>query len=225
MPPKSDSVEGIVLDYVNQENRPLNSQNVADALQKFNLKKAAIQRALDSLSDSGQLSFKEYGKQKIYIARQDQFDIPNAEELDEMKKANTQLQEDLNTHKKSIAEVEAEIRVLQSNLTLGEINSRESKLKAEVEEMQNKLKILSEGTELVNPEEKKLLEETFVEKMNQWRRRKKIFKELWDAITENSPKDLQELKEELGIEYDEDVGVSFQSFSELLPSSKKRRTQ
>jgi 26S proteasome regulatory subunit, ATPase 3, interacting protein len=47
----------------------LNSQNVADALQKFNLKKTAVQKALDALADSGQISFKEYGKQKIYIAR------------------------------------------------------------------------------------------------------------------------------------------------------------
>jgi 26S proteasome regulatory subunit, ATPase 3, interacting protein len=90
-----------------QQNRPLNSQNVADALQKFNLKKTAVQKALDALADSGQISFKEYGKQKIYLARQDQFDIPNGEELEEMKKANAKLQEELADQKKAISEVES----------------------------------------------------------------------------------------------------------------------
>lgn len=90
-----------------QQNKPLNSQNVADALQKYNLKKTAVQKALDTLSDSGQISFKEYGKQKIYLARQDQFNIPNSEELDQMKKENSKLQEELVDQKKAMAEVQA----------------------------------------------------------------------------------------------------------------------
>ena len=85
----------------------MNSQNAADALQKFNLKKTAVQKALDALADSGQISFKEYGKQKIYIARQDQFEIPNSEELEEMKKTNAKLQEELADQKKAISEVES----------------------------------------------------------------------------------------------------------------------
>ena len=90
-----------------QQNRPLNSQNVADALQKFNLKKTAVQKALDALADSAQIAFKEYGKQKIYLARQDQFDIPNGEELEEMKKANSKLQEEIADQKKITSEVES----------------------------------------------------------------------------------------------------------------------
>ena len=92
-----------------QQNRPLNSQNVADALQKFNLKKAAIQKALDTLADSGRISFKEYGKQKIYLVRQDQFDIPNSEELNQMKEQNAKLQERLDEQKREISEVEGGI--------------------------------------------------------------------------------------------------------------------
>lgn len=79
---------------------------MADSLQKFNLKKGAIQKALDTLADSGRISFKEYGKQKIYIARQDQFDIPNNEELDLMKKENANFQEKLSEQKKAISELE-----------------------------------------------------------------------------------------------------------------------
>lgn len=92
-----------------QQNRPLNSQNVADALQKFNLKKAAIQKSLDNLADNGRISFKEYGKQKIYMARQDQFDIPNGEELNKMKEDNASLQQQLDQQKRAISEVEGGI--------------------------------------------------------------------------------------------------------------------
>lgn len=79
---------------------------MADALQKFNLKKAAIQKALDNLADSGRISFKEYGKQKIYLARQDQFSIPNNEELNQMKEQNANLQKQLEEQKKAISQVE-----------------------------------------------------------------------------------------------------------------------
>ncbi|XP_008781157.1 homologous-pairing protein 2 homolog [Phoenix dactylifera] len=224
MAPKADSVEGIVLSFVNEQNRPLNSQNVADALQKYNLKKTAVQKALDTLADSGQISFKEYGKQKIYLARQDQFKIPNGQELDQMKEENSKLQEEQKVQKKAISDVEAEIRALQSNLTLEEIHAKEAKLQIEVHEMEEKLKKLRSGVVLVKPEDKKVIEETYSEKIGQWRKRKRMFKELWDAITENSPKDIKEFKEELGIEYDEDVGVSLQSYCELFNLSKKRRT-
>ena len=95
-----------------QQNRPLNTQNVADALQKYNLKKTAVQKALDSLSDGGKISFKEYGKQKIYIARQDQFEIPNSEELNHMKEGNAKLQEQLNEQKKSVSELEGGMLIM-----------------------------------------------------------------------------------------------------------------
>lgn len=87
----------------------MNVQNAADLLQKFNLKKTAVQKALDNLCDSGKISFKEYGKQKIYLARQDQFDIPDSEELNKMKEENANLQEKLNEQKKAISEVESGI--------------------------------------------------------------------------------------------------------------------
>ncbi|KAM0930730.1 hypothetical protein ACQ4PT_000764 [Festuca glaucescens] len=223
MPPKSDSVEGIVLTFVNEQNRPLNSQNVADALQKFSLKKTAVQKALDALADSAQISFKEYGKQKIYLARQDQFDIPNGEELEEMKKANSKLQEEIAEQKKITSEVESEIKSLQSNLTLEEIKSKEAILQSEVQEMEEKLNKLQSGVILVKPEDKKIIEESFSERVTQWRKRKRMFKELWDNITENSPKDQKEFKEELGLEYDEDVDVTIQPYSEMLASLNKRR--
>lgn len=111
-----------------------------------------------------------------------------------------------------------EIKALQSNLTLDEIQTKEVELLSEVnfllhscsttvqnshmldqvhfqvEEMGSKLSKLCNGIVLVKPEDKKLIEGTYIEKINHWRKRKRMFKELWDAITENSLKDLKEFK-------------------------------
>ncbi|KAH9316733.1 hypothetical protein KI387_025360, partial [Taxus chinensis] len=213
----------IILNFVNEQNKPLNSQNAADALQKYGLKKTAVQKALDALAEGGQISFKEYGKQKIYIARQDQFSIPNTDELDQMKKENEKLQKTLAAETNAINEVEGEIRALEANLTLEQIREKEIKLRHEVCEMETKLNILREGTVLVKPEERKKVQDTYNEKINQWRRRQRAFKELWGTITENMPKDLKEFKEELGIETDEDVGVSFQAYSEYTSNRTPKR--
>lgn len=75
-------------------------------MQKYNLKKASVQKALDALADSGRISFKEYGKQKIYIAKQDQFNIPNGEELVKMKDENAKLQQELEEQKRAVSDVE-----------------------------------------------------------------------------------------------------------------------
>lgn len=64
----------------------------------------------------------------------------------------------------------------------------------QVNEMEQKLDKLRGGITLVRPEDKKAVEEMYSDKINQWRRRKRMFKDIWDAITENSPKDLKEFK-------------------------------
>lgn len=60
--------------------------------------------------------------------------------------------------------------------------------------MENKLTKLREGVVLVSPEERKAVEAVFSDSINQWRKRKRMFKDIWDAITENSPKDVKEFK-------------------------------
>lgn len=69
-----------------------------------------------------------------------------------------------------------------------------SELLFQVKDMEEKLTKLRQGVTLVNPEERKAVEGIYLETVNQWRRRKRMFKDVWDAITENSPKDLKEFK-------------------------------
>lgn len=63
-----------------------------------------------------------------------------------------------------------------------------------VDEMEKRLIKLREGVTLVSPEERKAIEGLYSEALNQWRRRKRMFRDVWDAITENSPKNPKEFK-------------------------------
>ncbi|KAH7834725.1 hypothetical protein Vadar_018994 [Vaccinium darrowii] len=103
---------------------------------------------------------------------------------------------------------EREIKALRSNLTFEQILAKQANLRKEVERMEKKLAKMRGGVSLVSPEERKAVDGRYTDTINQWRRREKMFKDVWDAITENSPKNLKDFKEEFGIEYDEDVGVS-----------------
>lgn len=60
--------------------------------------------------------------------------------------------------------------------------------------MEEKLTKLRGGVTLVKPEERKAVEDMLSEMIGQWRKRKRMFKDLWDTLTENSPKDPKEFK-------------------------------
>ena len=60
--------------------------------------------------------------------------------------------------------------------------------------MEDKLNNLRGGVTLVKFEDRKVVQEICSDRISQWRRRKRIFKDLWDAITENSPRDLKQFK-------------------------------
>lgn len=64
----------------------------------------------------------------------------------------------------------------------------------QAKQMEEKLIKLRQGVTLVRPEERQAVEKVYVDMISQWRRRKRMFKDIWDAITENSPKNLNEFK-------------------------------
>ena len=51
-------VEEQVFHFIKQQNKPFNTQLVADNLAQFGLKKGPIQKALDSLSEASKINCK-----------------------------------------------------------------------------------------------------------------------------------------------------------------------
>nr|GEZ27736.1 homologous-pairing protein 2 homolog [Tanacetum cinerariifolium] len=70
-------------------------------------------KALDSLAESGKITFKEYGKQKIYLARID-LQIPNTEGMNQMKDENGKLQEIVDEQKRANTLLEGAINSVAS---------------------------------------------------------------------------------------------------------------
>ena len=61
-----------MLQFLKQQNRPYNTQGVADMLAQYGVKKGPIQKALDALAEAQKIVCKEFGKSKIYMALQDE---------------------------------------------------------------------------------------------------------------------------------------------------------
>lgn len=60
--------------------------------------------------------------------------------------------------------------------------------------MEAKLSKLRDGSILVTPEEKKGVEESYTLKVGLWRKRKRMFKELWDMMSEAMPANSKEFR-------------------------------
>lgn len=64
----------------------------------------------------------------------------------------------------------------------------------QIEELETKVKALREGSVLVTPEERREVQAAYDHKLGLWRRRKKIYQELWGMITESMTENLKDLK-------------------------------
>ncbi|KAL2650767.1 hypothetical protein R1flu_018895 [Riccia fluitans] len=82
--------------------------------------------------------------------------------------------------------------------------------------LEAKLNTLKSGATLVKPDDREKIEMAYTLKTNLWRKRKRMFKDLWDMITEAMPNNLAEFREELGIETDEDAGVKTDDYCNLV---------
>ncbi|KAL2620794.1 hypothetical protein R1flu_000999 [Riccia fluitans] len=61
--------------------------------------------------------------------------------------------------------------------------------------LEAKLNTLKSGATLVKPDDRERIEMAYTLKTNVWRKRKRMFKDLWDMITEAMPNNLGEFRE------------------------------
>eukprot|EP00741_Cyanophora_paradoxa_P008321 tig00001292_g8050.t1 len=210
MPPKSKETkatadEDTILELVNQQNRPLSSQNIIDHLK---LGKAAAERVIAKLAETGKISVKEFGKSKIYFARQDQFDAPDSASLARMDAEITSLTQKLAQVTEEVKELNAEMRKLGSALTQQEIAQRLVALRDETAKKRQRLTKLKDGGNTVTPEHKRAVEAAYAKARNAWRQRKRLCEEIVGQMCELSGMKLQQTMESMGLETDADAGVS-----------------
>ncbi|PRP89718.1 nuclear receptor coactivator [Planoprotostelium fungivorum] len=199
----------MVLEYMEQQNRPYNAQIITDNLRGA-VGKAQATKVLDALVDSGQLTVKEAGKQKIYWRTQEDSAEPrDIQGLDSkiasMKQELTVLNDevkDLSTNLKNITSLptdkEADSRIAAAEaLTLNSLQNKD--LKARLDAIKNNAKPVSDA-------QKKKIEKEYETSKGTWRKRKRMAKNIIDTIGEGTGKKYKECKEEIGFEDDDDFG-------------------
>ena len=81
-------------------------------------------------------------------------------------------------------------------------------IQEEVDQLESKLNALQKNQVVISQQEKERIEQGREKMIKEWKKRRRIAKDILDAILENYPKSKSELYEDIGIETDEDAGVS-----------------
>ncbi|XP_064351806.1 homologous-pairing protein 2 homolog isoform X4 [Camelus dromedarius] len=146
---------GILLRYLQEQNRPYSAQDVFGNLQReHGLGKAAVVKALEQLAQQGKIKEKTYGKQKIYFADQDQFDMVSDADLQGLDAKIVALTANVQSLQQSCRHMEAELKELTSALTTPEMQKEIQELKKECAGYTERLKNIKAATNHVTPEEK-----------------------------------------------------------------------
>ncbi|KAK7084672.1 PSMC3 interacting protein [Halocaridina rubra] len=206
---KKEITEAIerIRSYMEQQNRPYSVNDIFMNLHK-EIGKTACQKAIDQLVSDGVLREKSYGKQKVYVYDQNHFPSLDEEQLKAMDARIVELTEAIKEKEKLCSEVEVKLRGLSSSLTTEEAQKKIAETEVAVETMQKKLKDLQENQVLVSKEEKDKVNKDSENMLKMWRKRRRMTVDILDAIMEGYPKTKKVLYEEIGIETDEDVGIT-----------------
>eukprot|EP01026_Neomeris_dumetosa_P018809 TRINITY_DN17426_c0_g1_i1.p4 TRINITY_DN17426_c0_g1~~TRINITY_DN17426_c0_g1_i1.p4 ORF type:complete len:121 (-),score=21.84 TRINITY_DN17426_c0_g1_i1:270-632(-) len=116
--------------------------------------------------------------------------------------------------------LEQELKSWNNQLDLTQIQKQINQIQAQIDVSEKKLKDLVAGNTFVDPKEKQKIEQEYSFYMAQWRKRKGIFRTIWDNVTANMDGKISDLYEQIGIETDENNGADYSQCSQL--NSKRR---
>ncbi|XP_052776506.1 homologous-pairing protein 2 homolog [Mya arenaria] len=203
---KDSNAPSAVLDYLNKQNRPYSAIDICNNLHK-EFGKTAIVKACESLVAEGRIREKVYGKQKVYVADQSQFPQVNDSEIRTMDEKIANLTKELQSVTEEVKRLDSEMRMFSNCLSTSEAEKKLQETTTQCAHLKKKLEQLSDGGNVVSPEEKEKAykdRETYVKA---WRKRKRMTNDILNAILEGYPKPKKQLYEDIGIETDEEYNV------------------
>ncbi|XP_059491104.1 homologous-pairing protein 2 homolog [Neocloeon triangulifer] len=174
-------------------------------------KKTNVEKALCKLVDSEEVVEKTFGKKKLYFAKQTKVDSSKLLEL------RNKLNENINLLDRELLNVEQAVKTLESEVRQQTDKGKQdpdqklsdAELQEAIDEMQKRLDSLVRQKEKIlaaNGPKKCKQSKAVYEKA--WRQRKRMVRDVMDAVLENSEMTKQKLIEDIGLETDEDAGVS-----------------
>lgn len=209
-------------DLLVRENKPFNTQGITDCLAQFGVKKGQAQKALDNLAAAADgIVCKEFGKIKLYFASQADVGTASPEEMESKQQLHATLIQQNNERVDAVKRLTSEVNALKGSMSITQVEDRTLDLQLQVATDEAKLNSLQSGTNLVSEADRKQVEQLFMENLGHWRKRRRVFKDIWDTVSESITRKKADLFEELGIEADDMELLLEQQV--LEPESNKRR--
>ncbi|RHZ77221.1 hypothetical protein Glove_184g50 [Diversispora epigaea] len=196
-----DDAEQKVLEYLRRQNRPYSVTDISNNLHGA-VTKAITQKVLTNLVDKEEVSCKTYGKQSVYVVKQDQFETPSPKDLNEMDTKIEELKKEVNDYKDRNKQLQSVLNGLNNSLTNEQIETKINGLEKENKGYEERLNVLRSGAKQLTEEEKKQIDELYEKNRKLWRQRKRMFEEVFNQIAEVTERKTKDLVEELGIETD-----------------------
>ncbi|PNF43829.1 Homologous-pairing protein 2-like protein [Cryptotermes secundus] len=197
----------VVIKYLRGQNRPYSSNDIFSNLHE-EIRKPSVQKALDYLVQQGRITEKVYGKQKVYVVKQED---TNAKDLEgELQDLDSKL----NAVSKKVASVEQvlkgsenQVHELQLAPTTSEAQNEKKVLENRVRALKEKLDIISKNSVKISETDKKQIQNEYESNMKEWCKKKRVCMDIVEAMLEGYHDSKRALLNEIGIETDEDVGV------------------
>lgn len=213
----------MVLKYLNDQNRPYSLVNIFDNLHGA-IKKPLLTKVVDTLADAGKISSKEFGKQKVYWARQDQFPATDAEELKVMEAEIETLSRELKESEMEARMLTAERNRWNNSMTVEQLRGEIERLEKENNVMQEDIDTILSGAKPIDPEEKKAITSLHEKVCKEFKRRRKMCLDMISCLADSLGTKPSELIDNIGIDSDEAAGFQFNpQYAPQNPGFKRPR--
>ncbi|EEA06497.1 uncharacterized protein CMU_009890 [Cryptosporidium muris RN66] len=207
----STDIQKAIYDYMKIQNRPYSIQNVVDNLHNIYSKKQVTEE-MERLAVEGKFICKEYGKQKVYLVNQSEYQELNKEEMAELDKEISNL-EDINRQLEiRLKSLKQETRNLSAPIPLDVLDDKISQMELKNSELLNEIgskeKLIGDNTQNISIDELQKLKSEYQSLQARWKKYKNACKQAIDILCESMDQKVEiieitsDLLEEIGIELD-----------------------
>lgn len=138
--------------------------------------KTAVAKALTSLVEKGEISGKAYGKQWVYVARQDMQPAPSSADLEALDEELTQIKTALAEKREANRQLQMRLHELVSSLSDEQMVQRIATLEPAICTLEAKLGQLQSGARHVDPAEKAAVDKKYELYSKEWKSRRRLVK-------------------------------------------------
>lgn len=113
----------------------------------------------------------------------------------------------------------AELSSVRNNLTTEQMQTKFEELQEVAESLNKKLAIIrGDGESRISSSDIARVESKLSKYVKEWSRRKRIFMNIWDTVSENLDGKQADLFEDIGIDSDESIGELLSKYQKLVQS-------